>query len=1309
MFGINIIIIMKKRFWGFIFLSFMFYVASSYATYNTSSFMFKHLSIENGLSDNNIRHIYKDNKGYLWIGTPSGLNQYNGHSFKQYNKDNSELPDDYIAEIFEDPNQNIWIRLLQGYSVYNYQTGKFDNNYAQFLDKLNIPSQHILKVGCTNNEFWAYDAAKIYIVNPQNIKTYPIKVPDLSKISISPHHIYSIYNNGEILHTNRQTSETKRIFIPQNYISEIINKEPSIYTDNNEGIWVYTFQNSCLLYKKNQKSQWEKIELFPKNQIPFNRIHQILDIGNGNICILTSHMGLFIYNKNNQAIFNLTHNSQKRHTICSNNLTSVHLDQAGNIWIGSFKHGISYHSPILPIILNNHTLSYDILSFCKDENAQCIYYGTDGDGVIQQYLGSDIIKVLDIPANVIVDLAMDKDKRLWIGSYRNGLLCYEKGKTKKYTTENSQILDNDIYDLEIDKYGRIWIGTLKGYIQRYDPSTNQFETIIHHSEEFKISDMHYDDNTIYAATSEGLIRINIETNAYQFFDHTDGFKEDEILTVYKDSRGLVWAGHSHGLSVWNPQNDSIAFIDSSKGLTANFIKTIIEDDYGQMWIGTGNGASRIQINAKGFSIVNYSVNDGLICNDANVHATLKLSNGNILIGTPKGYHTIVPQEIIVNDYKANIHLTDIKLAHPDDLENILGGQSIECLENITLKENNNTLTLSFSALDLIESDKIKYAYKLGDKNNFWINADNNKINLSMLPIGKHQLFVKVCNSQGNWSENVKTIQLNILPPWYRSIFAYFIYFCICICIIALVLRQIQKKKKQELLFLSIEEENERQKQLSDMKLQFFANISHELRTPLSLIINPLEEFFDKYPEHRQGLLDIVKKNATYLLELINQLLDFRKLDASMEKLNCNHDNILIILSDIFHSFDSTAKSRHINYTFVHNQPSIYMDFDYDKIRKITTNILSNAFKFTPNNGSISLHLEVVSSHLILSFMDTGCGIEDEAKEKVFQRFYQFNKDKTGGGSGIGLHIVSEYVKMHQGEIEIKDNTPTGCIVQIKLPIHQNIEQENNQSLTENSIEANEQEECQFSILLVDDNNDFLTFLSESLSKHYQIFKASNGKQALEVIDKEDVDLIVSDIMMPEMDGLELCTAIKNDIRYSHISIILLTAKSSEEHLLEGLSVGADDYITKPFNMEILKLRINKIIEMNTKRIEIFNNEINIEPSKIAITPLDQQLVEKAIKIVEDHICQSEFSVEELATELNLSRSYFYKKMIKITGKKPIEFIRTIRMKRAKQLLAESQMQVAEIAYMLGYNSPKIFSKHFKEEFNISPSNFKKQH
>lgn len=506
---------------------------------------------------------------------------------------------------------------------------------------------------------------------------------------------------------------------------------------------------------------------------------------------------------------------------------------------------------------------------------------------------------------------------------------------------------------------------------------------------------------------------------------------------------------------------------------------------------------------------------------------------------------------------------------------------------------------------------------------------------------------------------------------------------------------------------AIEVENERQQKINNMKLQFFANISHELRTPLSLIINPLEEFFVDHPEYRKGILDIVKQNADYLLELINQLLDFRKLDAKAETLKCKHDNILIILSEIFHSFDPIAQKRNISYSLTAPQHSVFMDFDYGKIRKICTNILSNAFKFTPNKGSISLDIAVRGTNLELTFTDTGCGIEDGAKEKIFQRFYQSGKNQSSnGGSGIGLHIVSEYVKMHQGTVCVRDNQPCGSVFLITLPLHQNSnETKNGEPVEEPEIK---EESHPFTILLVDDNYDFLKFLSESLARQYHVLKATNGKHALNVLEKEDIDLVVSDIMMPEMDGLELCSTIKNDIRYSHIPIILLTAKASEEHQLEGLNVGADDYITKPFNMEVLKLRINKIIEMNVKRQEIFNQEIKIEPSRITITPLDQQLVEKAIQIVEDNISETEFSVEELASSLNISRSYFYKKMIKITGKKPIEFIRTIRMKRAQQLLTESQMQVSEIAYTLGYNSPKVFSKHFKDEFNISPSEFIRQ-
>ena len=1056
--------------------------------------------------------------------------------------------------------------------------------------------------------------------------------------------------------------------------------------------------------------QWEEIKLNNGQDMQYNRIQRILDIGNGNVWILTSHKGLFIYNTLNKSITNLTHTPLKQHTIASNNLSTIYQDKDGIVYIGNFKHGISYYSPMSQIILCNKSPEYnDILTFCKDTDQEFIYYGTDGTGLIRQSLASDLYEKIPTPANIVVDLSIDSKDRLWIGTYQKGLLCYSKGKIKQYTVSNSHLLENNVYTVKVDKYGYIWIGTMRGYVQRLNPETEEFDTVLYRPGEFFIRDMYYDsDKYLYVASNGGLIIIDTENQTYSLFDEDNHFSEKNILTVYKDSRNLLWIGHSHGISVWDQKNDSILFLDQKSGLATNFVKAIIEDNNKQMWIGTGNGISRVQIVNGKYYIVNYTIKDGLICNDTNIHAILKLDNGNILIGTPKGYQTIIPQEILATDYHANIYLTGIELKSGIYHPNLSNESSLECTQTLSFTEKENSFILSFSALDFAETDKIKYAYKINQRNFDWVYADNNKVNLSMLPAGDYTLSVKACNSQGIWSPNIKELKINILPPLWRTWWAYTIYTCIAMCLILLVIRSLRMRHKQKLILQTVEIENEKQQKINDMKLQFFANISHELRTPLSLIINPLEEFLENHPEHRKGILDMVKQNANYLLELINQLLDFRKLDAKAESLKCKHDNILIILSEIFYSFDPIAQKRSINYTLTCPQHSVFMDFDYDKMRKICTNILTNAFKFTPNKGSISMNIEVKESNLELTFADTGCGIEDENKEKIFQRFYQSSKNPANsGGSGIGLHIASEYIKMHHGKISVKDNHPCGSIFLITFPLHQNSEViEEDDTI---KMQSAEEESRQSTILLVDDNYDFLKFLSESLSKQYHILKASNGKQALSILKKEDADLIISDVMMPEMDGLELCSNIKKDIRYSHIPIILLTAKASEEHQLEGLETGADDYITKPFNMEVLKLRICKMIEMNIKRQEIFNQEIKIEPSRITITPLDQQLIEKAIAIVEDNINETEFSVEELASSLNISRSYFYKKMIKITGKKPIEFIKTIRMKRAQQLLTESQMQISEIAYILGYNSPKVFSKHFKDEFNISPSEFIRQH
>ncbi len=1282
--------------------------------------MFKQLSTSEGLSNNNVRSIYRDDRGFLWIGTESGLNKYDGYSFRYYHRNNSELPDDAINGIFKGPDTRIWIRIANGYSIYDDKTDSFDNNYKQVLDSMGIPGKNILQVGQTSDgsECWAYDHSQLYTLNLSDgaVRTLPLKqIEKISSITVGIRYIYIMYADATLHSVDRQNAKVEQIDIPAEYKPLLRNRESTIYSDTNDNLWIYTLRNSLLLHLENSPRKWESINI-EKNgtDIQYNRVQRILDQGNGYIWILTTHRGLFIYNKQNKQLTNFVHNPLKPHTLASNNLNTIYQDKEGTVWIGNFKHGISYYNPNSQIILSHRSLEYDdILAFCQDNKHGYIYYGTDGKGLIRESLLDGQSEQIRTPANVVVDLSIDQEGRIWAGSYQKGLLCYHNGTIRQYTTANSPLLEDNVYTVEADRNGYIWIGTLRGYIQKLDPESGRFETIIYRPEEFSVNDMYYDnDRHLYVATHNGLIEIDTETGTYNIHSETGRFKENNIFTVYKDSRNLLWLGHPHGLSIWNQQTGSVTFIDQKDGLATNLVRAIVEDHNRHMWIGTGNGISRIQMTDGKFTIVNYSVSDGLTCNDTNIHAILRLDNGHILVGSPKGYQTIVPKETKAKGYEARIYLTGIESqtgnTAPADL---LEGRAPEYINELVLPEEENSFTLAFSALDLVEPDKVKYAYRIDPNSQKWIFAKSNRISLSMLPAGHYTLEVRVCNSEGYWSPHIRQLGIKILPPWWRTWWAYCAYAAICISILLLAVRYHRIRQKQKQMLQDVEEENERQQKLSNIKLQFFANISHELRTPLSLIINPLEEFFVNHPEHRAGLLDIVKQNANYLLELINQLLDFRKLDAKAETLKCQHDNILIILSEIFHSFDLIAQKRGIAYTMTCSKPSVFMDFDYDKIRKITTNILSNAFKFTPDGGSISLEVRPHETGLTLAFADTGCGIEDEAKEKVFQRFYQpANTPSAKGGSGIGLHIVSEYVKMHGGSICIKDNQPCGSIFEIVLPLHQEGTEKAADIPAPATAAGTTPEETGngFSVLLVEDNSDFIAFLSESLSKLYRVHRAMNGKQALAVLEKEDIDLVVSDIMMPEMDGLELCKAIKTDIRYSHIPVILLTAKASEEHQLEGLGVGADDYITKPFNMEVLKLRIRNIIESGCKRRELFDEQIKIEPSRITITPLDRQMVEKAIQIVEENIGDPDFSVEELATSLHISRSYFYKKMVKITGKKPIEFIRTIRMKRARQLLAESQMQVAEIAYMLGYNSPKVFSKHFKEEFGVSPSEFKNQ-
>ena len=1278
--------------------------------------MFRQITTSEGLSNNNINCLYRDSRGFLWIGTNSGLNRHDSYNLQQYYQDTDGLPSNSIGNIFEDWDGNIWIGSEHGYTIYDYQTGSFSPDCKTRLHELNIPCDTVSMAGMDSKMkyLWVYDNNKIYLYNPQQkmTKIYPLMSSSISKLVVTDKYIYSIYNDGRLFITDINSSLNQEVAIPSQYGSSLRKHFPKVYVDSNDGIWVHTFQNSLLLYKKNLQTEWQEIKL-PAHDEQFNRIRNIAEDHNGNIWLITSHLGAFIYQLQSGDLTQFSHNPLKSHTLASNNLSAIHIDREGIVWIGNFRHGVSYYVPQSQVFLNQKLWRYnDIISFCEDSLS--IWYGTDGGGLMRQGRNDPMPQQVATPANVIVTIKKDSQGKLWLGTFQNGLICYDQGRTTQYTSENSGLLENDIYGIQEDEAGNILIGVLDGSIQRLDTQTQKIETLLNMQGELSIRELLYTGHdTLYVATSQGLLMLNTGNGQHHFIRHnkrnSQALKKQFLYAICRDSRGILWMGGSQGIAWWNLNTDSIGYIDHNNGLPANMVTAIAEDNNHQMWVGTCNGIARINLSQGTPAITNYDVGDGIISNDVNEKALYKLRNGNILVGTPNGYTTIIPQEIVHDAYKAKVCLTDIEPQYYP-LPQMLNGKSPECASAITLKEELPFLSLHFSTLDFIEPRKVRYAYRLKGQQADWNYATDNQINFSLLPPGTYELQVRACNSEYMWSPNVKTLKIHILPPWYRTWWAN----CIVTAAILLIgwasICHFRTKRKRLAVLKTIEQENERQQKLTDMKMQFFANVSHELRTPLSLIINPLEEFLAKNPQYQNGLLGTVQSNARYLLELINQLLNFRKLDAHGETMQYVHGDIVSLVKDQFQAFESIAQKRGIGYRLTSQQPSILMEFDYDKVRKIAMNLLSNAFKFTEDGGDIEIKINIVAGNVVMQFCDTGCGIDPGQQEKIFQCFYQGERRENHlGGSGIGLYLVAEYIKMHNGNIQVSTNLPKGSIFTVTLPMHaasasapQEAPGKENETLPDL---ANEERKGSYTILLADDNSDFLDFLSACLATNYNVLKASNGKEALEMLKTENADIVISDVMMPAMNGLELCSAIKADPRTRHIPVILLTAKASEEYQLEGLNTGADDYITKPFNMEILKLRISKLIENNLKKHEQEAGQLKIEPSRIAITPLDQQFVEKAIQIVEDNINNADFSVEDLATSLNISRGYLYKKVIKITGKTTLEFIRLIRMKRAQQLLAESQLQVAEIAYKLGYNSPKIFTKHFKEEFGMTPSEY----
>jgi len=838
---------------------------------------------------------------------------------------------------------------------------------------------------------------------------------------------------------------------------------------------------------------------------------------------------------------------------------------------------------------------------------------------------------------------------------------------------------------------------------------------------------------LYIGTSTGLYELNTQTQQLapvKGNDNEVSLIKMHISCLYRDQRGLLWIGTRHGIRIYDEKSRTLTRLSTNDGVSHPYIRGIVEDHNKNMWIATDCGITHIivvddptaqELQYRCYSYFNEDGIGDITFNNYSIYCNRK---GEVLMGGTGKYLKIDPNQALYHPNQHKVIFTGLYLANQRvDVEKkmhdgrILLQKNIQLLDEITMDYSDSNFALEISAMDYGTQHKLQFAYRMDAKEE-WVSFEGNRIHFNKLSPGIYNLQVKVNELHGSRNP-ISYMTILVRPPFWLSPVAYVIYMVLFLSGGVVLLRRLRSRHQRILVQQKWELEVAQQHEMDEAKIRFFTNISHDLRTPLSLIITPLEKLIhsEKAGPIKDDL-DLMYRNASTLLDEVNQLLDFRKLDQQKVQLSLSYGDITEFIAETCKSFKALSQKHNIELKVCINTSKIEMDFDRNKVQRIISNLLSNAIKYNHDNGSVIVAIDKIlagdGEQIHIQISDTGIGIKNENKDKIFDRFFQEQHISTTYiGSGIGLHIVKEYVTLHGGEIKVEDNHPQGTIFTVILPITKTLKL----NCTEDTSALDVEEQFhttdmssvnreKSSLLIVEDNDDFRSFLVGCLQEYYQVYEASDGKKALTVLAQQPIHVVISDIMMPVMDGMELCHKIKTDIRYSHIPIILLTARTAEEHILSGLKEGADEYITKPFNLEILLLRIRKLLMWTLQNHDKFKTR-DISPSEITISSLDEQLIEKAIRIVEENMDNSEFSVEELSAQIGMSRSGLYKKLMQITGKSPLEFMRILRLKRGRKLLEGSQMNISQISYQVGL-SPKQFAKFFKEEFGYLPSEYKKK-
>lgn len=1321
--------------------------------------LFHHVTLEHGLSNNSVLSITQDRTGFLWFGTRMGVNRYDGTRIKTYlrnNKDSNTLYDNNVIALFCDSRKTVWAGTSSGLNRYNETKDYFEriplNTTPLAINCIYEDKKGTIWIGSSNG-LYAFANGQ-----PEKVRHFTAR----NASCIAGNTVRAVFedHNGH-LWVGSNNGLTRMIPQKNGYYFENFTHEPNnsgslsavhittITEDAKQQLWVGTENSGINLFHAATKSftRFAKTGNGTTGLIN-NNIRILAATRNGMLWIGTQE-GLSILDPatNNNRSFQNDPGNKK--SLSQNSIYSLFEDANGSVWIGTYFGGVNSTYPystnftVLQNYASRSSLSNNVVSSIVEDGQQHLWIGTEGGGLNYYNRSTGLFTVYknnindpsSLGSNLVKIVLVDKEQNIWCGTHGGGLNVLDRKQNKfiryLYKENDAATLRSEITSALEDDNGRLWIGSNFG-LQLFTKkgveltplsfsSINGFVTGIPARTFYKDA-----QGAVWIGASPGLYVVN-GNNMKELNDDL------YINTITQDKKGNIWLALSYGgIAMYNSSNGKVVRYTEKDGLPNTNVISLLEDDDGFFWLSTDNGL--VKYNPVLKTAQTYTVSDGLAGNEFNYNSYLKDSRGEFFFGGYHGITSFFPGNIETNNYMAPVVFTGLRLFNnPVGIngEDELLDRNINQMKRIVFTHKQNVFSIEFALLNFIKSSKNKYAYKLEGFDKNWNDVTTASATYTNLPAGTYTFFVKGANNDGVWSEPA-SIELKILPPFWLTWWAYSIYILAFAGILFLVVR-----------FFFLRALLKKEDELHQVKLNFFTNVSHEIRTHLTLIMAPVDKLLDTKQNDGfvQQQLTQVKSNANRLLKLVSELMDFRKAETNHLNLNIGRHNLIPFLQDIYNSFREMSLAKNISISFVHNSEDVPLYFDKEQLEKVFFNLLANAFKFTPEGGRITLLAEQKDNRVVVSVTDNGRGIAPEYIDKLFTNFFQVaDHGMQNTGYGIGLALSKNIVELHKGSISAESEPSTAekegktvftvtllqgnqhfdtATAAITSPVTQTIaaEQAPAATLHQPITTGDSTTEKPFTILVVEDNSELRSLIKETFAANYNMLACENGLLGWNTAVEQIPDIIISDVMMPEMDGFTLCEKLKTDERTSHIPVILLTAKSSQTDQVSGLETGADLYLTKPFSTKILELNVRNLLAAREKLREHFSKQITVLPeikpeaaNEKNITgyanKVDKEFLERVMQIVHDHLDDPDFGVEKLSRKVAMSAPVLYKKIKAVSNMSVNEFVKSLRLKKAAQLLTETDLTVNEVSFTVGYNDRKYFSREFKKQFGKLPSEFK---